>query len=87
MSLDLQWTVLRSKVPARWKPLLHILALVAKPDGSGIWVRADKLAGYLGLHRVTVSRMLQELNAAGLVTVVKRGGRWQAVVSQWAKVP
>jgi hypothetical protein len=77
VSLKLQWTVLRSALPARWKPLAMLLALIAKDDGTGIWVRAETAAGYLGLHRVTVSRLLQELHDSGIVTAVRRGGRWR----------
>lgn len=77
MSLKLQWKVLRSNVPHHLKGLLQILALIAKDDGSGIYVRTDKLAGYLGVHRVTASRLMQELVSEDLVQVLKRGGRWQ----------
>jgi len=77
MSLKLQWQILRSALPPNLKPVALILALVARDDGTGIWVRAETVAGYLGVHRVTVSRALAELARLGIVTVVRRGGRWR----------
>src|SRR5437016_4887546 len=77
MGLRLQWAVLRSSVPTHLRATLLVLALVAKEDGGGIWIRTAVLAKFLGLHRVTVSRFLNELEAEGLVSVIRRGGRWR----------
>jgi DNA-binding transcriptional ArsR family regulator len=76
MSIDLQWAVLRSKLPAHLKPIALILALIAKDDGSGIYVRTSKLAEYLGLTRFTVGHQLAALAQRGIIETVKRGGRW-----------
>lgn len=76
--MKLQWKVLRSDVPSHLKPLALVLALIAKDkDGSGIWVRTEVLADYLGLHRVTVSHQMQALSKLGIVSVLRRGGRWR----------
>jgi hypothetical protein len=44
VSIKLQWTVLRSKLPPHLKPVALVLALIARDDGSGIWVRTEVLA-------------------------------------------
>jgi hypothetical protein len=78
MGMKLQWRVLRSDLPAHLKPLALVLALIAKDDGSGLWVRVEKLAGYLGLHRTTVSRQLEELRTRGVLSTERRSGRTRA---------
>lgn len=65
MSLDLQWSVLRSNLPPDLKSVALVLALIAKNDGTSIWVRVETLAAYLGLHRVTVSKRLTQLDDHG----------------------
>jgi hypothetical protein len=78
MSLNLQWTVLKQPhLPAKWKPMLTVLALMAKDDGTKIFASEETLAGYLGVHRVTAHHVLRELHKAGLVVVTRRGGRWR----------
>ena len=63
-------------IPKHWRPVLIVLAFTAKrDDGSGIWIGAATIADYLGWHRVTVSRILAEMTAAGLLRTIKRGGR------------
>jgi hypothetical protein len=54
--------VLRSDLPAHLKPLALVLALIAKDDGSSLFVRVEKLAEYLGLRRTTVSGQLEDGN-------------------------
>lgn len=78
MSLKLQREVLlQPHLPSKWKHALTVLALIAKDDGTSIFASEATLAGYLGMHRVTTSRLLTELHRAGLVIVTRRGGRWR----------
>jgi len=74
-------------LPARWKPIMMVLAWRAhNDDGTGLFVSVHKLTLYLHQHRVTVSRLLSELSEAGLVLVVRPGGRRLATPEQPGRV-
>ena len=77
MGMNLQWKVLRSQLPPHLKPLAVVLALIAKDDGTNIWIRTERLAELLSVHRVTISKLLKELRAAGVVVTERQGGRWR----------
>jgi biotin operon repressor len=78
MSLTLQWTVLKQPhLPAKWKQVMVVLALIAKEDGTGIFVSEEKLAKLLGVHRMTAHKVLRELHVEGLLVMTRRGGRWR----------
>lgn len=78
MGMKLQWRILRSELPSHLKPLALVLALIAKDDGTSIWVRVERLAEFLSLHPTTVSRQLKELLALGILVTERRSGRRRA---------
>lgn len=57
--------------------MLFMLALIAKDDGRSIFASEETLARYLRVHRVPVYHMLREVHQAGLVMVIRGGGRWR----------
>jgi biotin operon repressor len=60
--------------------LALVLALIARDDGSELWVRVETLAQYLGVKRLAVSRQIAALRALGVLITVRRASHNRSTV-------
>lgn len=71
-----QWIdlVLRMDMPPQRKSVAFALSRFADPDGTKVFPGQGKVADMAGLHETNARKHIRALLAAGMLTMVKRGG-------------
>lgn len=66
--------VLRMNIPTQRKAVAFALAKFANPDGTKVFPGQEKVADMACLHETNARKHIKALVAAGMLTVVRRGG-------------